>query len=89
MQGVEHLGGGGPPRVRRARKAAASIGDGAATAYVVTHNLNTRDVQVVIYESGSPYAEIETDVEHTDVNSVTIRFAVAPAANAYRVTIQG
>lgn len=71
------------------RKVAATIGDGTATAIVIGHNLGTRDVQVSIYENAAPFAEIETDVEHTDVNSVTIRFGTAPALNQYRVTIQG
>lgn len=71
------------------RKVGATVGDGAATAYVITHNLNTRDVQVTVYTNAAPYDEVLADVEHTDLNTVTVRFAVAPAANAYRVAVQG
>lgn len=70
------------------RKFATSIGDAAATSYVVTHNLNTRDVQVTLYDNAT-YETVEADVERTSVNTVTVRFAVAPAAGAYRVLVQG
>ena len=70
------------------RKYAATIGDGAATSIAVTHNLNTRDVTVAIYDA-STYAEVMTDVTHTTVNSVTLAFSAAPSSNAYRVVIHG
>ena len=68
-------------------KYAASVGDGAATSYTVTHNLNTRDVIVTVYDNSSPYAEVITDVAHTTVNTVTIAFSVAPTSNQYRVVV--
>jgi hypothetical protein len=70
------------------RKYAASIGDAVATSFVVTHNLNTRDVMVMVYLNSGTYEQVETDVEYTSVNTVTLRFAVAPAASAYRVVVQ-
>ncbi len=72
----------------RIRKAAASIGDGSATAYVVSHNFNTRDVQVAVFHN-STFDEVFCDVVHTGVNSVTLTFASAPATNAYRVVVIG
>ena len=71
------------------RKASFNVGDGAATSYVLTHNLGTRDVQVTVYTNSAPYDEVLADVEHTDANTVTVRFAAAPAASAYRATVQG
>ncbi len=68
-------------------KYAASVGDGSATSYTVTHNLNTRDVIVTVYDNSSPYAEVITDVAHTTVNTVTIAFSVAPTSNQYRVVV--
>lgn len=68
-------------------KYAANVGDGAATSYTVTHNLNTRDVIVTVYDNSSPYAEVITDVAHTTVNTVTIAFSVAPTSNQYRVVV--
>ena len=61
----------------------------SATSYTITHNLGTRDILVQIYEVGSPYAEVEADVEHTSTTAATLRFAAAPTAGAYRVVISG
>jgi hypothetical protein len=69
------------------RKFAASVGDGSATSYTVTHNLNTRDVIVTVYDNSSPYAEVITDVAHTTADTVTIAFSVAPTTNQYRVVV--
>lgn len=70
------------------RKFAATVGDGSSTSIVVTHNLNTRDVQVALYDSAT-YAVVYPDVVNTSVNTVTLSFAVAPAASAYRVVVFG
>ena len=69
------------------RKNSANVGGSASQ--VITHNLGTRDVVVLVRENSSPYAQVFCDIEMTTVNTVTLRFAVAPAANAYRVTIVG
>ena len=71
------------------RKYSTSIGDGSATTYTVTHNLGSQDVTVQIYESASPYAQIEADVKHTSNTVVTVDFATAPASGAYRVVVAG
>lgn len=70
-------------------KFSADIGDGSSTAIVVTHNLGTRDVQVQVYPNASPYDTVYPDVERTSTNTVTIRFATAPASNAYRAVVIG
>jgi hypothetical protein len=72
-----------------ARKYSASIGDGSATSYTVTHNLGTKDVTVHVYDNSSPYAQVETDVEHSGNDTVAINFASAPTSNQYRVVIVG
>jgi hypothetical protein len=61
----------------------------AAVSTLINHALNTRDVLVNVYRVASPYDTIECDVERTDVNNVTVRFAVAPAAGEYRVVVMG
>lgn len=68
------------------KRYATSIGDGAATQYTVTHNLNTLDciVQVFLNSTG---ASVLVDQLRTGVNAVRIDFAVAPALNAYRVVV--
>jgi hypothetical protein len=65
------------------------IGDGVATSFVLTHNLNTRAVVVSISQTISPYGEILTRVEKTSLDTITIKFKTAPAAGAYEVTIIG
>lgn len=70
------------------KKATANVGNGSATSFAVTHNLNTRDVQVQVYDNAS-YDTVEVDVVRTDVNTVTVSFATAPANNAYRVVVVG
>jgi hypothetical protein len=73
----------------RIRKYTTNIGDGSATQYTVTHNLNTRDVHVAVYRNSGNYDDVITEVERTSVNAVVIRFASAPAANAFRVVVMG
>lgn len=71
-----------------ARKFNANVGNGSATALAVTHNLGTQDVQVTVREVSSQ-AKVLVDWVATDVNTVTLTFAVAPASNAYRVSVVG
>ena len=65
---------------------AANIG-GAGTSYALTHGLNTIDV-IVMIKDNTTLEEVITDVVITDANTVTVSFAVAPSANAYRVIIK-
>jgi hypothetical protein len=68
-----------------AKRFAANVA--AATSTAITHNLNTRDVVVNVYRVASPYDTVECDVERTDLNNVTVRFATAPAASEYRCVV--
>ena len=60
---------------------------GGSTSMSVTHGFNTLDVQVYIRETGGSKRQVLAEVQHTDVNTVTILTATAPAAGAYRVTV--
>lgn len=71
-----------------ARKFSANVGNGASTSIAVAHNLGTKDVAVSLREVSSD-AGVITDWVATDTNTVTLTFAVAPASNAYRVTVAG
>lgn len=68
------------------RKYAASFGDGSTTSYVITHNLNTKDVTVAIRQTADDVA-VQADWTATSVNTITVTCAVAPASNALRVTV--
>ena len=72
------------------RKYAADLANPSSlTALVVTHNLGTDDVTVNVFETAGSKALVETDVERTSSNTITLRFATAPASGAYRVVITG
>ncbi len=61
---------------------------GGSTTHVINHNMGDKAVMVQVYSNVAPYDEIECDVEHTDINNVTLRFApVAPAANSLTVIV--
>ena len=60
----------------------------SATSYVVTHNLNTQDINLTVRKL-SDQSVAYTSWEATSVNTATVYFATAPAANAYRVTVMG
>ena len=60
---------------------------GSSTTYVVTHNLNTKDVLVEVVEVATGDT-VFTDVTRTTVNQVVIGFGTAPTSGAYRVVIK-
>jgi len=73
-----------------ARKYAENLANlSGLTALVVTHNLGSDDVTVQVFETAGLKALVETDVERTSANTITLRFATAPASGAYRVVITG
>lgn len=72
------------------RKYAVTIGDAAATVFVVNHALNTQDVQVFVRDAAAPFEVVYPVVECTDNNNVTVRFTgIVPALNSFRVIVQG
>lgn len=71
-----------------ARKFSGSYGNGSLTSLPVVHNLGTKDV-VVNLRLVADDSMIITDWVATDVNTVTLTFAVAPAASAIRCTVLG
>jgi hypothetical protein len=73
-----------------ARKYAENLANpDTLAALVVTHNLGSDDVTVQVFETAGLKALVETDVERTSANTITLRFATAPASGAYRVVITG
>jgi hypothetical protein len=73
-----------------ARKYAVDLANpDTLTALVITHNLGSDDVTVQVFETSGTKALVETDVERTSSNTITLKFASAPASGAYRVVITG
>lgn len=66
-----------------------AIACAAATSTTVTHNFGTRQVQVEVYETATPWETVYADVARTSTNVVTVTFAVAPAADAYTIVVIG
>lgn len=64
------------------------FGDGSATNFTITHNLNSRDVTVQVYRNSGSYDQVLCDQERTTANSVTLRFSSAPTSNQYRVLVR-
>lgn len=60
----------------------------SATSYTVTHNLGTQDIIVQVRNLSTNDLE-EAYVSAATTNTVTIGFATAPSANAYRVVVHG
>jgi hypothetical protein len=76
------------------KQSATITGDNATSSFLVNHNLNTRDVNVQIYQtSASPdtqYSEVEADIVRTSTSTITVSFAVAPATGVtYNVVVVG
>lgn len=68
-----------------------NIGNGAAASFTVTHNLNSRDIIVQLYDN-STYETIIADVTRPTVNTVGIAVSGVtgnvPSLNGIRVLIQ-
>jgi len=64
----------------------ANVGDGTNTVYAISHGLGTRDVIVQVYDNAT-YDTVHVDTVRTSASVVTLTFAAAPSAAAYRVLI--
>ena len=65
-----------------------TIGDGSATSIVVTHNLNSQDVDVTVREASGSLRLCFCEIQYTSVNTITVLFDAAPTLNSLRVTVQ-
>ena len=69
-------------------KVTATIGDGSATSFAITHNRSTTDVTVEVYDASSNDT-VFANVNRNSTSQVTVSFASAPATNAYKVVVIG
>lgn len=72
-----------------AKKYTTTIGDASAQTFAVTHSLGTRAVTVSVYETATPYAEVEVEVLHTSTSVVTINTNSVPTSGQYTVVVVG
>jgi hypothetical protein len=76
------------------KQTATITGNNSATSFAINHNLNSRDVNVRVYQtSATPdtqYADVEVDITRTTASVVTVGFATAVATgDTYNVVITG
>jgi len=70
-----------------AKKYATAL-TGTTGSETITHNLNTRDVHVMVYNGATPYTAVLCDWDATTVNTVTVRYNPNLGAG-YRVVVIG
>ena len=70
---------------------AANVGDGSSTSFTITHNWDTRDIIVQIFDT-TTYETVHADVARSTVNTITVTVAnIAgniPSTNGLRVLLQ-
>ena len=71
------------------KKYATTFGDGSATSFVITHNLNNIGAHVKVRLTASTFDEAEVEVDTRTANSLTIKTNTAPAAGAYTANVIG
>jgi len=77
---VNQLTAGGPQGF------SATIGDGIASVFNVTHSLNTTDVMVQVYDVANGDYWI-TEVSTSGVNDVAVTFGFVPTVGQFRVQV--
>jgi hypothetical protein len=65
-----------------------TVGDGTATTLTLTHNLNSFDVLTQV-RFASDNAVVECEIINATVNTVTLGFNTAPAANSIKAVVIG
>lgn len=66
-----------------------TIGDGVSVNITVTHNIGRQFNVVQVYQTGSPYQQIECEISNTSTTQTVLRFNTAPTSNQYTVVITG
>ncbi|MET0786931.1 MAG: hypothetical protein ABWY25_09510 [Paenisporosarcina sp.] len=70
-----------------AKKFAAAL-TGTSSPETVTHNLNTRDIALTVYNGATPYTAVEVDWDATTVNTAVVRYN-PNLGSGYRVVVFG
>lgn len=64
------------------------IGDGVADNFTITHNLNTLDAMVSVFDDTTNEV-VYASIQNIDVNNTKVSFSNVPGINNYRVAIIG
>lgn len=67
----------------------AVIGDGTATQIDVTHNFNTRNLDITVFLNSGEYDDYDCERRRPTVNTCRLKFATPPAANSLVVVVTG
>lgn len=70
-----------------ALKYTQAVGDNVNTSFNVNHNKNETAVIVQVYETASPYEQVDCEVKVFDANTVTLKFAIVPTVNQYTAVV--
>jgi len=70
------------------KKYSTTVGNGALTSIVVTHDIGSRNVAVLVFDSTS-YDVVYPDISLTSTTTCTLTFAVAPTSGQYTVVVVG
>lgn len=73
--------------VYSAKRVSQNIGDGFATSFTVTHNFNSKAVDVKVFRNSGNFDEVGVEVRRNNVNSVDVLFQVAPTSNQFTVIV--
>jgi hypothetical protein len=65
------------------------IGDTTTTAFTITHNLGSQFVIVQVFETATPYAQVECDIELDSTTQCGLNFNTAPGTNEFTVVVVG
>ena len=63
------------------------LGDGRSTDFTVRHGLSSSTVDVVVTQSVEPFDDMGCHIDIIDDDTVQLRFAAPPDADAIRVTV--
>lgn len=63
------------------------VGDGVATTFQITHNLNSYAITASLWEVAPPRRQVYTTMEIVDTNSISVEFANPPLSEQYRMVI--
>jgi hypothetical protein len=65
----------------------SKIGDGSLTTFTIGHNLNTRDINIIVRATTSPYDFTPVRWEASTLNTATVYFESAPSIDSQKVTV--